>query len=284
MRSAIHTPRCAVRARAQKRVHRDICTGECGLHCCDAINRLRDVCGQAVEIDFGIAFDLACRGRQEHLNDCAALGRVSRNDKPVAPVVALAAQHHEMAILKPAQQVFYDLGRALPGGFHEIDARRAAINCPTVDRSHLGVGEKCDHTIWSARSMGVFGTSNDVKIRERHGQSKPFLAKEPQKRCVRFVLFSVPLPINRRDKPPCLSSPQSQSPTHSVDELLRDCTPFRRFALNCHKPLDIDGVLVYTFGRYGGVRERLNRAVLKTVDLRGSVGSNPTPTANKLLL
>ena len=259
--------------RAQKRVHRDICTGECGLHCCDAINRLRDVCGQAVEIDFGIAFDLACRGRQEHLNDCAALGRVSRNDKPVAPVVALAAQHHEMAILKPAQQVFYDLGRALPGGFHEIDARRAAINCPTVDRSHLGVGEKCDHTIWSARSMGVFGTSNDVKIRERHGQSKPFLAKEPQKRCVRFVLFSVPLPHQSQGQAPV----SVLAPIPKPDAL-------RRFALNCHKPLDIDGVLVYTFGRYGGVRERLNRAVLKTVDLRGSVGSNPTPTANKLLL
>ena len=170
---------------------------------------------------------------------------------------------------------------------------------PTVDRSHLGVGEKCDHTIWSARSMGVFGTSNDVKIRERHGQSKPFLAKEatkemraicpfqcsPAQRDACDLSFSVfTCPINRRDKPPCLSSPQSQNPTHSVDELLRDCTPFRRFALNCHKPLDIDGVLVYTFGRYGGVRERLNRAVLKTVDLRGSVGSNPTPTANKLLL
>ena len=33
------------------------------------------------------------------------------------------------------------------------------------------------------------------------------------------------------------------------------------------------------FGWCGGVRERSNRAVLKTVDPRGSVGSNPTPTA-----
>ena len=117
MRSA-YTPRAAPRVPVPKSASTAASArASAVLHCCDAINRLRDVCGQAVEIDFGIAFDLACRGRQEHLNDCAALGRVSRNDKPVAPVVALAAQHHEMAILKPAQQVFYDLGRALPGGF-----------------------------------------------------------------------------------------------------------------------------------------------------------------------
>ena len=132
-------------ARAQEGVNGDVGIGQGVLHCCDAINRLHDVRGQSVEVGFCIACYFPGGCGCEYLDFCTALGRLSGDDKAVAAVVAFATEDDDVPILEFAQQVFYCPGYALPGGFHEFDARHTTVNCPTVNRCHLGAGDKLNH-------------------------------------------------------------------------------------------------------------------------------------------
>ena len=115
------------------------------MYCCDAVNRLHNVRGQSVEVGFGIACYFAGGCGCECLDFCTALGSLSGNDKTVTAIIAFATQDDDMPVLEFAQQVFYNPGYTLAGGFHKFDARHTTVNCPTVNGCHLGAGDKLSH-------------------------------------------------------------------------------------------------------------------------------------------